>query len=142
MATKNLPVWPSGETISVPLPSSTNEPGDSGPNGGNSCSASEKSGEPQAQGEQANAALLAASRGAEPRTAEAARELLPARYPYVYEFGNALQIDPSNISLRRELAYLLLEMGNREAAEDQFRNIDAKGRRPMCSRPRSWASCS
>ena len=34
--------------------------------------------------EEANAALLAASRGAEPRVAEQARELLPARYPYVY----------------------------------------------------------
>ena len=28
--------------------------------------------------------LLAASRGAEPRTAEEARALMPARYPYVY----------------------------------------------------------
>ena len=33
--------------------------------------------------EEANAALLAASRGGEPRAAEAARELLPTRYPYV-----------------------------------------------------------
>ena len=45
-------------------------------------------------GERANAALLAASRGAEPRTAEAAREHLPARYPYVYEFEAALALDP------------------------------------------------
>jgi Tfp pilus assembly protein PilF len=36
------------------------------------------------QTEQATAALLAASRGGEPRTAERARELLPPRYPYVY----------------------------------------------------------
>jgi Tfp pilus assembly protein PilF len=75
------------------------------------------------EAERANAALLAASRGAEPRTAEAARELLPARYPYVYEFEKALEIDPSNVALRRELAYLLLEMGKRETAEIQFRNI-------------------
>jgi tetratricopeptide (TPR) repeat protein len=34
-------------------------------------------------------ALLAASRGAEPRTAEEARSLMPARYPYVYEFRAA-----------------------------------------------------
>ena len=34
----------------------------------------------------ANAALLAASRGGEPRAAELARELLPARYPFVPEF--------------------------------------------------------
>ena len=94
-AMKNLPVWPTGETISVPPPSTTNEPGASGPNAGISSFASEKSGAPQAQAERANAALLAASRGAEPRTAEAARELLPARYPYVYEFEEALsKLDP------------------------------------------------
>jgi Flp pilus assembly protein TadD len=73
--------------------------------------------------ERSNAALLAASRGAEPRTAEAARELLPNRYPFVYEFQEALKLDPANISLRRELAYLLLEMGNRDAAEAEFRQI-------------------
>ena len=41
----------------------------------------------KAQGriDDSTAALLAASRGGEPRTAEAARELLPARYPYVYD---------------------------------------------------------
>src|ERR1051326_9210934 len=70
--------------------------------------------------EEAFAALLAASRGPEPRIAEQARELLPARYPYVYEFEQALALDPSNDGLRRELAYLHLEMGNRAAAEQQF----------------------
>jgi Tfp pilus assembly protein PilF len=73
--------------------------------------------------ERANAALLAASRGAEPRTAEIAREHLPARYPYVYEFEAALALDPPNIALRRELAYLLLEMGRKNAAEAEFRTI-------------------
>jgi Flp pilus assembly protein TadD len=73
--------------------------------------------------EDAFAALLAASRGAEPRVAEAARELLPARYPYVYEFRKALALDESNTELRRELAYLLLEMGNKTEAEDEFRRI-------------------
>lgn len=73
--------------------------------------------------ERANAALLAASRGAEPRTAEIAREHLPARYPYVYEFEAALALDPPNVALRRELAYLFLEMGRKEAAERQFRTI-------------------
>ena len=73
--------------------------------------------------ERANAALLAASRGAEPRTAETAREHLPARYPYVYEFEAALSLDPPNVALRRELGYLLLEMGRRDAAEEQFRAI-------------------
>ncbi len=73
--------------------------------------------------EQANAALLAASRGAEPRVAEAARELLPARYPYVYEFRLALELDPANVELRRELAYLLLKMDQKEDAEAEFHRI-------------------
>ena len=71
------------------------------------------------------AALLAASRGGEPRAAEMAREQLPERYPYVYEFRNALELDPSNEALRRELAYLLLRMSqdgraSREDAEKEF----------------------
>ncbi len=70
--------------------------------------------------EDAAAALLAASRGAEPMVAEAARELLPARYPYVYEFQKALALDPPNVELRRELAYLHLEMSNRAEAEREF----------------------
>jgi Tfp pilus assembly protein PilF len=71
----------------------------------------------------ANAALLAASRSAEPRVAEEARELLPKRYPYVYEFQRALALDPSNVELRRELAYLHMEMKNRAEAEKEFRAV-------------------
>ncbi|MBZ5636701.1 MAG: tetratricopeptide repeat protein [Acidobacteriia bacterium] len=74
----------------------------------------------QGRVEDAHAALLAASHGTEPRVAEQARELLPPRYPYVYEFENALALDPSNDALRRELAYLHLEMGNKSAAEQQL----------------------
>jgi Tfp pilus assembly protein PilF len=74
----------------------------------------------QSRAEDARAALLAAARGAEPRIAEQARELLPARYPYVYEFEEALAIDPSNDALRRELAYLHLAMGNKQAGEQQL----------------------
>jgi len=71
------------------------------------------------------AALIAASRGGEPRAAEMAREQLPERYPYVYEFRQALQLDPSNEALRRELAYLLLRMSQdgraaRQDAEKEF----------------------
>ena len=73
--------------------------------------------------QEANAALLAASRGREPRVAERARELLPARYPFVYEFQRALELDPSSLGLRRELAYLLLAMGQPEEAEAEFRTI-------------------
>lgn len=65
------------------------------------------------------AALMAASRGAEPRAAELARERLPSRYPYVYEFRQALELDPANEALRSELAYLLLRMSqNGQAARD------------------------
>jgi len=73
--------------------------------------------------EDAHAALLAASRATEPRVAEQARELLPSRYPYVYEFENALALDPSNDALRRELAYLHLEMGNKSVAEQQLQSL-------------------
>lgn len=70
--------------------------------------------------EQADLILLAASRGGQPRVAEKARELLPARYPYPYEFEKALQLDPKNFELRREYAYLLLEMSKPDDAERQF----------------------
>ena len=69
----------------------------------------------------AASALLAASRGGEPRAAEMARELLPARYPFVAEFRQALALDPANHELRRELGYLLLRMGREGEAEPEFR---------------------
>ena len=70
--------------------------------------------------EEANAAFLTALHGGEPRAAALARELLPNRYPYVAEFRRALQLDPGNLELRRELAYLLLRMDMQEAAEREF----------------------
>jgi len=70
-----------------------------------------------------NAALLTASRGGEPRAAEAARELLPTRYPYVYEFRRALEVDSGNVELRRELAFLYLRMDRKPDAEQEFRII-------------------
>ena len=73
--------------------------------------------------EEAVAALLAASRGGEPRAAEMARELLPGRYPFVPEFQAALRLDPANVELRRELAYLLLRMDRQPEAEEQFRSL-------------------
>ena len=73
--------------------------------------------------EDGSAALLAASRGGEPRAAELARELLPERYPFVPEFEAALKLDPGNVELRRELAYLLLRMDRQPAAEEQFRTL-------------------
>ena len=73
--------------------------------------------------EDSNAALLAASRGAQPRVAERAKALSPPRYPYVYEFRKALELDPDDVELRRELAYLLLEMNDKDAAESEFKAI-------------------
>ena len=75
--------------------------------------------------EEAMSAVLAASRGTEPRTAEMARRLLPERYPYVYEFEAALKLDSTNLELRRELAYLLLAMGRQEEGERELRKIAA-----------------
>ena len=74
--------------------------------------------------EQATCILLAASRGAQPRVAEKARELLPTRYPYVYEFEKALDLDPKNYELRREYSYLLLEMGKKDDAEREFQLLN------------------
>ncbi len=73
--------------------------------------------------DKAHAAFLAASRSKDTRTAESARELLPDRYPYVYEFRNAIDLDPRNFDLRRELAYLLLAMERREEAEEVFETV-------------------
>jgi len=73
--------------------------------------------------EEANYLLLAASRGAPPRVAEKARELLPEHYPYAYEFEKALELDPKNIELRREFAYFLLQLGKPAEAEPQFLNL-------------------
>lgn len=72
---------------------------------------------------EANAALLAASRGGEPRAREAALELLPPHYPYVNEFNQAIAFDPGNIELRRDLAFLLLAMEKQPEAEREFRAL-------------------
>jgi len=80
--------------------------------------------------EGAMAALLAASRGGEMRAAELAREQLPDRYPYVYEFRSALALDPTNAAVHKELAWLLLKMSEkdplrRREAIDEFQTIVA-----------------
>jgi tetratricopeptide (TPR) repeat protein len=68
--------------------------------------------------------LLAASRGAEPRVADTARELLPSRYPYVSDFEAALELDPKNLKLRRELAFLFLAMNQPDDAEAHLRIVN------------------
>ena len=69
---------------------------------------------------EAMALLIAASRSASPRVAELARESMPGRYPYPYEFQEALAVDPDNLDLRREYAFLLLAMGKSAEARQEF----------------------
>lgn len=73
--------------------------------------------------EDAHAALLAASRSSDSRTAELALEQMGTRYPYPYEFVNAIRIDPQNVALRRELAYLYLAMNQKTEAIQQFEDV-------------------
>jgi len=73
--------------------------------------------------EEANTELLLASRSSDSRTAELALEQLGSRYPYPYEFVQALKLDPSNITLRRELAYLYLAMHKDSEAKAEFERI-------------------
>ena len=101
--------------------------------------------------EDARAAWLAASRGGETRAAESAREALPERYPYVYEFRKALALDGANVNLHRELAYLLLRMSEdlegdaqrsrQLEAEDEFRSSWLP-LPTICFRARNWAFCT
>jgi tetratricopeptide (TPR) repeat protein len=67
--------------------------------------------------------LIAAAWGAEPRAGEQAREKLPRRYPYLYEFRAAQAFDPDNARLAREIAYLHLAMGQRKEAEQEFTRV-------------------
>jgi tetratricopeptide (TPR) repeat protein len=73
--------------------------------------------------ERARSALLAASRGRNAFVAEQARALLPDRYPYLYEFQNALALDPSNAALGRETGYFLLSLERRGEAAQVFRQV-------------------
>lgn len=73
--------------------------------------------------EEARAALLAASRSEQSRTAEMAKAQMDARYPYPYEFADAIKLDPRNVALRRELAFLYLAMHKEAEAVEQFQQI-------------------
>ena len=73
--------------------------------------------------DEANAALLAASRSTDSRTAELALEHLPSRYPYPYEFASAIKLDPQNVTLRRELGFLYLAMHQDADAAAQFQEV-------------------
>jgi len=86
--------------------------------------------------DESHAALLAASRSRDSRTAELALEQMTCpgqaadapctaqlRYPYPYEFVDALKLDPENLTLRRELAYLYLAMHDDKHAVEQFQQV-------------------
>lgn len=79
------------------------------------------------QPEPARAAWIAAMWGGEPRAAEAARKLFGPRYPYVYEFRQALELDPQNSLLRKELAYLLAAMGREQEAQLELGKLPEAG---------------
>lgn len=70
--------------------------------------------------DEARAALLAASRSSDSRTAELALAQSETRYPYPYEFVAALKLDAGNVALRKELAYLYLAMHKEHEAIEQF----------------------
>ncbi len=80
------------------------------------------------RGEDANAAFIAAWRGGTPRVSEDARELQPARYPYLSEFERALEIDPTNTQLASDVAY---QRGDANPKALQPRSID----KPLESQP-------
>ena len=71
-------------------------------------------------------AWLMASRSEETRIAEDAKQNLPARYPYASEFRRALELNHADTELRRDLAYLQLEVGNAEEARKEFEIIVAQ----------------
>ncbi|MCB1019085.1 MAG: tetratricopeptide repeat protein [Acidobacteria bacterium] len=71
----------------------------------------------------ANGAWLLASRSEEVRIAEIARGLLPRRFPYANEFRSALALNPDQTALRKELAYLLLQVGQSEEATAEFATV-------------------
>ncbi len=75
--------------------------------------------------EAGRAAWLLASRSNDVRIAETAKDHLPDRYPYAAEFRRALDLEPANSRLRRDLAYLLLQVNLRDEALREFERIVA-----------------
>ncbi|MDA0204170.1 MAG: tetratricopeptide repeat protein [Acidobacteria bacterium] len=73
--------------------------------------------------ESTHGAWLLAAQSAETRIAETAKTLMPSRFPWASEFRAALALDPEHAGLRRELAYLLLEVGERDPAIAEFETL-------------------
>lgn len=70
-----------------------------------------------------NAAILTASRSDSAFVAEQAKALLPSRYPYLSEFQAALEFQPDQPALRREMAYFLLSLGREPEATIAFQEL-------------------
>jgi len=85
--------------------------------------------------EDANAALIAAWRGGTPRVSEQARDLLPARYPFLSEFQKALALDPANLQLQRDVAYQKGEPVPVQAASGSVNGPPVLQSRPEDARP-------
>lgn len=73
--------------------------------------------------EGATGARLLAARSQEIRIAETAKDSLPDRYPYANEFRSALALKPDHTGLRKDLGYLLLEVGETDAALAEFERV-------------------
>ncbi len=69
---------------------------------------------------EANAYYLLAWRSADPRVAAAGREGLKDRYPYGPEFERALQLEPWQNAVRKELGYLYLQLNRPKDALPHF----------------------
>lgn len=73
--------------------------------------------------EKSEAVLLTASRSPSAFVAEQAKALLPSRYPYLAEFERALQFEPRQPVLRREMGFFLLSLGRKPEAQESFEQV-------------------
>lgn len=73
--------------------------------------------------ELANAYHLLASRSQEPRVAEMGLAGLGNRYPFAAEFEKALELEPDQQQVRRELGYLYIQVKQPEAAVAHFERV-------------------
>jgi len=87
------------------------------------------------QDDAANAALIAAWRGGTPRVSEQARDLLPARYPFLAEFQKALALDPANLQLQRDVAFQKGEPAPVQTAAGSINPAPVLQARPEEARP-------
>ncbi len=81
----------------------------------------------------ARAYFVLAWRSRDPRVREFGREGLGPGYPSVADFRRALELDPRNNSLRRDLAYLYLNLQQPRQAVAEFERIIAQ-------EPEDWQS--